>query len=354
MPGNSIGKLFKVTTFGESHGSLIGAVIDGMPPKFSISEKYIQKEINRRKSGFSEYTTKRIEEDKIKIVSGIFKGQTTGASIGIFIKNKNFKSKDYQKYKNIYRPGHADFSYKNKYGIRDYRGGGRASARETVIRVAAGSIAKKYLFEKCGIKISSYVSKIGRLQCRIKNSYQIKDIENVKIANLLEKIQKSKNSIGSKITVCIKNVPIGLGEPIFDKLDADLSHAIMTINAVKGVEVGDGFSVVEQKGDKNRDPISKSGFLSNHSGGIIGGISTGQKIILHAAIKPTSSIEIPIDTVDEKNRKKTIIVKGRHDTCLGIRAMPIVESMVSIVLMDHYLRNISQCHEIFFKKLKVF
>ncbi|CAL4042092.1 Chorismate synthase [Buchnera aphidicola (Tetraneura ulmi)] len=351
MPGNSIGKMFKVTTFGESHGIALGGVVDGVPPGLELSEQDLQKELEKRKPGTSKYTSPRREPDKIKILSGIFNGKTTGTSIGLIIYNQDQRSQDYENIKNLYRPGHADFTYEKKYGIRDFRGGGRSSARETTIRVAAGAIAKKYLFINHKIIIKAYLSKLGKINCKFSSLKEIEENQffspnkNIlkELKSYLNKIKKEKDSIGAEITVIAKNVPIGLGEPVFDKLDADIAHALMSINAVKGVEIGDGFSVIEQKGSEHRDYMYNEKFKSNHSGGILGGISNGNTIIAKAAFKPTSSIGIPGITINKKKENCKFIIKGRHDPCVGIRAVPIVEAMLSIVLMDHLLRNQSQC-----------
>ncbi|WP_343188280.1 chorismate synthase [Buchnera aphidicola (Ceratoglyphina bambusae)] len=351
MSGNTIGKIFCVTTFGESHGHSLGCIIDGMPPGIKICKKDIQKELDKRKPGNSRYTTQRKEQDKIKILSGIFNGKTTGTSIGLIIKNEDQRTKDYDEIKNIYRPGHADYTYEKKYGIRDYRGGGRSSARETCMRVAAGAIAKKYLKKKYNIKIIGYLKKIGNISCKMKNFKTIKKNpffcgEEKKvdlIKKIIKKMKKEGNSIGAKIRIIVKNVPIGLGEPVFNKLDADLAHALMGINAVKSVEIGDGVKVASKTGKENRDEISNNGFMSNHSGGILGGISNGEDIILTISLKPTSSIRIKGKTINVKNENTEIITRGRHDPCVGIRAVPIAESMTSIVLMDHILRHKAQC-----------
>ncbi|MCW5197603.1 chorismate synthase [Buchnera aphidicola] len=353
MSGNTIGKIFTVTTFGESHGHSIGCIIDGTPPGLKISESDIQKELNRRRPGQSKYTTQRRELDIVKILSGVFKKKTTGTSIGLIIKNTDYRSKDYQNIKNSFRPGHADFTYQKKYGIRDYRGGGRASARETAMRVAAGAIAKKYLKKKYGILIQGYLSQIGHIKFNLKS---IKEIENncffcpdkkkiIKIDKLIRTIKKNGDSIGAEITTIAQNVPIGLGEPVFDKLDAELAHSVMSINAVKGVEIGDGFDVIQKLGSQHRDEINTHGYLSNRDGGIIGGISNGQDIIIKAAFKPTSSIRIPAKSININNESINIITKGRHDPCVGIRAVPIMESMVAITIMDHILRFRAQCSQ---------
>ncbi|MCM0158315.1 chorismate synthase [Candidatus Nardonella dryophthoridicola] len=353
MSGNTIGKIFCVTTFGESHGIALGGIIDGMPSKFPLNEEDIQKELDKRKPGKSIYTTPRKEEDKVKILSGVFNGLTTGTSIGIIIENKDYKSSDYENIKDIFRPGHADYTYYKKYGIRDYRGGGRSSARETVIRVAAGAIANKFLLEKYNIKIIAYISQIGNIICNNdidldfidKNPFFITDKSKINDIDLLiRNIKKMGDSIGAKIKIIIKNMPIGIGNPVFDKLSACLAYSLMSINAVKGVEIGDGFSVINQLGSENRDEIKDNIFLSNHSGGILGGLSTGQDIIINIALKPTSSISKECNTINIHNQNKKIIIKGRHDPCVGIRAVPIAKSMIAITLMDHILINHSQCN----------
>ncbi|BBA84921.1 chorismate synthase [endosymbiont of Pachyrhynchus infernalis] len=353
MSGNSIGKIFRVTTFGESHGIALGGIIDGVPPKIQINEDDIQYDLNRRKPGNSKFTSPRKENDKIKILSGVFEGLTTGTSIGILIENNDFRSKDYESIKNIYRPGHADYTYEKKYGIRDYRGGGRSSARETIIRVAAGSIAKKFL-ENFNIKIKGYLSQMGNIHCEFKNWKNVdenpffcSDLDKISdLENLINDLKNSGNSIGAKLKIIAENVPVGLGEPVFDRLDADIAHALMSINAVKGIEIGDGFSVVEKFGSDNRDEIFSSGFSSNHSGGILGGISTGQNIIATIALKPTSSISVIGNTINKYGEETLVSVKGRHDPCVGIRAVPIAEAMMSIVIMDHLLRYRAQCNNI--------
>ncbi|QJC37689.1 chorismate synthase [Enterobacteriaceae endosymbiont of Donacia bicoloricornis] len=354
MAGNSIGKLFKVTTFGESHGKSLGCIIDGVPPQIPLEIKDIQKDLNRRRPGQSQYTSPRRELDQIKILSGVFNNFTTGTSIGLLINNMDIRSKDYSNIKNVFRPGHADYTYEQKYGIRDYKGGGRSSARETTMRVAAGAIAKKYLSIKYNLKIKGYLSQMGDIICNFENwaevnknpffcpnKYQIKDLQ-----NMINILKKSGNSIGAKITIIAENVPIGLGEPVFDKLDAELAHAIMSINAVKGIEIGDGFNSINKLGSNYRDEMDKNGFKSNNSGGILGGISTGQNIIINFVVKPTSSISIPGKTVNTSGKEIYCITQGRHDPCVGIRAVPIGEAMVAIILMDHLLRYRAQCADI--------
>ena len=349
MSGNTVGKIFSVTTFGESHGRAIGCVIDGCPPGLQLSELDIQPALNKRRPGSSEYTTQRKEEDIVEILSGVFEGKTTGTPIGLIIHNKDQKSQDYDNLKDVFRPSHADYSYTQKYGFRDHRGGGRSSARETAMRVAAGSIALKYLKEK-GIFVKGFLSEIGTLKV---NSINLDEIENnpffcpdknlVKdIEELINSLRDEGDSIGAKITVNASGMPTGLGEPVFDKLDAELAHGLMSINAVKGVEIGNGFSVISEKGSEHRDEISPEGFTSNSSGGIAGGISTGQDLLISIALKPTSSISKEGNTVDKQGKAVKVKAKGRHDPCVGIRATPIAEAMVAIILMDHYLRNRAQ------------
>ena len=350
MSGNTIGKLFTVTSFGESHGLAIGCIVDGCPPGLEISASDLQPDLDRRKPGQSRYTTQRKEDDEVKILSGVFEGRTTGAAIGMMIENKDQKSKDYSKIKDLFRPAHADYTYHQKYGERDYRGGGRSSARETAMRVAAGGIAKKYLKERLGIEIFGYVSQLGPI---VPENFDQAEIENNpfffpdagKIAELetyMQALSKEGDSIGAKVTVVAKNMPVGLGEPIFDRLDAELAHGLMGINAVKGVELGAGFDVVAQKGTEHRDELSPEGFLSNNSGGVLGGISSGQDILAHLALKPTSSIRIPGQSIDTAGESAEVITTGRHDPCVGIRAVPIAEAMLAITLMDHYLRHRGQ------------
>lgn len=354
MAGNSIGKLFKVTTFGESHGTALGCVVDGVPPGMSLTESDMQHDLDRRRPGSSRYTTQRREADQVKILSGVFEGITTGTSIGLLIENTDQRSQDYSKIKDIFRPSHADYTYQKKYGIRDYRGGGRASARETAMRVAAGAIAKKYLHEKLGITIRGYLAQMGDIECQLKDWQQVEQNpffcpDESKLAaldELLRQLKKEGDSIGAKVSIVAEHVPVGLGEPVFDKLDADLAHALMSINAVKGVEIGDGFATVNKRGSENRDEITPQGFLSNHAGGILGGISSGQTIIANIALKPTPSIEIAGQSIDINGESVEVSTHGRHDPCVGIRAVPIAEAMVAIVLMDHYLRHRAQCSEV--------
>ncbi|MDP8169721.1 chorismate synthase [Pasteurella skyensis] len=359
MAGNSIGKLFKVTTFGESHGIALGCIVDGIPPNLPLTEADLQVDLDRRKPGTSRYTTARRENDEVQILSGVFEGKTTGTSIGLLIKNTDQRSQDYSDIKDNFRPGHADYTYQKKYGIRDYRGGGRSSARETAMRVAAGAIAKKYLKHHFGIEVRGYLSQIGSVKIDPNSVVDIEKIDwnevnsnpffspdpnaIVHFDTLIRELKKEGNSIGAKLTVIAENVPAGLGEPVFDRLDADLAHALMSINAVKGVEIGDGFDVVEQKGSQHRDEITPQGFESNHSGGVLGGISSGQPILAHIALKPTSSIMVSGRSVNVDNQAVEIVTKGRHDPCVGIRAVPIAEAMMAIVLLDHLLRFKAQC-----------
>ncbi|OTQ75335.1 MULTISPECIES: chorismate synthase [unclassified Gilliamella] len=354
MAGNSIGKLFKVTTFGESHGTALGCIVDGVPPGMNLTESDMQHDLDRRRPGSSRYTTQRREADQVKILSGVFEGVTTGTSIGLLIENTDQRSQDYSKIKDIFRPSHADYTYQKKYGIRDYRGGGRSSARETAMRVAAGAIAKKYLHEKLGITIRGYLAQMGDIQCQLNDWQQVDqnpffcpdESKLEALDQLLRQLKKEGDSVGAKVCIVAENVPVGLGEPVFDKLDADLAHALMSINAVKGVEIGDGFAVVNKRGSENRDEITPQGFLSNHAGGILGGISSGQTIISSIALKPTPSIEIAGQSININGESVEVSTHGRHDPCVGIRAVPIAEAMVAIVLMDHYLRYRAQCSDV--------
>ncbi|HDO1310927.1 chorismate synthase [Aeromonas veronii] len=350
MAGNSFGQLFRVTTFGESHGLALGAVVDGCPPGLEISEADLQGDLDRRKPGTSRYTTPRREPDEVKILSGVFEGKTTGTSIGLLIENTDQRSKDYSDIKDLFRPGHADYTYHQKYGQRDYRGGGRSSARETAMRVAAGAIAKKYLKQVHGIEITGFLSQLGPIKAEAFDAAQIEQNpfffpDAGKLEELdqyMRDLKKEGNSIGAKVQVIASNVPVGLGEPVFDRLDADIAHAMMGINAVKGVEIGDGFAVVEQKGSEHRDEMTPAGFASNHAGGILGGISSGQDIVVSMALKPTSSITVPGKTINTEGEAIEMITKGRHDPCVGIRAVPIAEAMLALVLMDHLLRHRAQ------------
>ena len=350
MSGNSIGQNFVVTSFGESHGTAIGCIVDGCPPGLELNEADMQVDLDRRRPGTSRFTTARREADAVKILSGVFEGKTTGTSIGLLIENTDQRSKDYSKIKDVFRPGHADYTYQQKYGLRDYRGGGRSSARETAMRVAAGAIAKKYLLQEFGIAIRGYLSRLGPISAEHidydqieQNPFFFPDASKINaLDEYMRDLIKSGDSIGAKVSVVAENVPVGLGEPVFDRLDADIAHALMGINAVKGVEIGDGFDVVTQKGSQHRDLMSPEGFKSNHAGGILGGISSGQSIIAHLSLKPTSSISIAGGTVNIKGEASEIVTKGRHDPCVGIRAVPIAEAMLAIVLMDHLLRHRAQ------------
>lgn len=350
MSGNTLGKLFSVTTFGESHGPALGCIVDGCPPGITLTTADIQQDLDRRKSGMSRHTSQRKEADQVKILSGVFTGKTTGTPIGLLIENTNHKSKDYANIAELFRPGHADFSYQHKYGFRDYRGGGRSSARETAMRVAAGAIAKKYLKQKFGIKIKGYLSQLGPIKIEKidfniieTNPFFCPDAD--KIASMeayMDALRKSGDSIGAKIEIIATKVPPGLGEPIFDRLDAELAQSLMSINAVKGVEIGDGFDCVNSKGTWFRDEITPDGFLSNHAGGILGGISTGQDIVTRIALKPTSSLRLAGKSINLRGEAVEVVTKGRHDPCVGIRATPIAEAMVAITLMDHVLRHRAQ------------
>jgi len=350
MSGNTIGKLFSVTSFGESHGPALGCIVDGCPPGLEIDEAYIQEDLNRRKPGTSRFTTQRKEADKVKILSGVFEGRTTGAPIGMLIENTDQKSKDYSNIKNVFRPAHADYTYAQKYGIRDYRGGGRSSARETAMRVAAGAIAKKYLIEKHGVLVRGYLSQLGPIKAEQldwdevrNNPFFCPDASKVpEMEEYMRKLSKEGNSIGAKITVVASSVPVGLGEPVFDRLDAELAHSLMSINAVKGVEIGSGFASVEQKGTEHRDLMHPEGFVTNNAGGIVGGISTGQDIVVNIALKPTSSLRIAGETIDVDGKATEVVTTGRHDPCVGIRATPIAEAMMAITLIDHLLRHRAQ------------
>lgn len=350
MSGNSFGKMFTVTTFGESHGIAIGGVVDGCPPGLEITEADLQIDLDRRKPGTSRYTTARREGDEVQILSGVFEGKTTGTSIGLLIQNTDQRSGDYSNIKDRFRPGHADYTYHQKYGTRDYRGGGRSSARETAIRVAAGGIAKKFLKAVYGIEIHGYLSQLGPIKVdtvdhSITNTNPFFCPDESKLEALdeyMRDLKKSGDSIGAKVSVVATGVPVGLGEPVFDRLDADIASAMMGINAVKGVEIGDGFDVIEQKGSEHRDTLTPDGFTSNHAGGVLGGISSGQDLVVHMALKPTSSISVPGKTIDVDGNEIDIVTKGRHDPCVGIRAVPIAEAMLAIVLMDHCLRHRAQ------------
>lgn len=350
MSGNTFGKLFTVTTCGESHGPALMAIVDGCPPGMRLSEADLQPALDRRRPGQSRHTTQRQEPDEVKILSGVFEGRTTGTPIGLLIENQDMRSRDYGDIKDVYRPGHADYTYDLKYGFRDYRGGGRASARETAMRVAAGEIARKYLYERWGIQIQGYVAQIGSitpdeidLSAVYENPFFFPDAKKVpELEAFIHATRRAGDSVGACVAVRATHVPAGLGEPVFDKLDADIAQAMMGINAAKGVEIGAGFACVTQSGSVHRDPIAPTGFLKNDAGGILGGISSGQDILVRVAFKPTSSITTPGQTIDVHGQSASIVTKGRHDPCVGIRAVPIVEAMLALVLMDHALRHRAQ------------
>lgn len=354
MSGNTFGKLFTVTTFGESHGLALGCIIDGCPPGMALSEADLQKDLDRRRPGKNKFETQRREPDQVKILSGVFEGKTTGTPIGLLIENTDQRSKDYGNIKDQFRPAHADYTYMQKYGVRDYRGGGRSSARETAMRVAAGAVAKKYLSEYFGISIRGCLTQLGPIKTQLpisewnwdeveNNPFFSPDISLIEgMESYMQALRKEGNSVGAKISVVATGMIPGLGEPIFDRLDADLAHGLMSINAVKGVEIGSGFDSIIQKGTEHRDEIVTEGFVSNNAGGVLGGISTGQDLVAHIALKPTSSLHTPGRSVDVSGNEVEIITKGRHDPCVGIRATPIAEAMMALVLIDHLLRNRGQ------------
>jgi chorismate synthase len=350
VSGNSFGTLFVVTTFGESHGRALGCVVDGCPPGMALEEADIQRDLDRRRPGRSRHTTQRNEPDRVQILSGVFEGRTTGTPIGLLIENKDQRSRDYGDIKDKFRPGHADYTYQQKYGIRDYRGGGRSSARETTMRVAAGAIARKYLRERLGVEIRGYLSQLGPIELGAPdlgavdgNPFFCADPSRIpELEAFMDDLREHGDSIGAKISVLASNMPVGLGEPVFDKLEADLARGLMSINAVKGVEVGAGFAAVAQRGSQHRDEMSGEGFSKNDAGGTLGGISSGQDLLASIALKPTSSISVPGKTVDTSGKETEIVTKGRHDPCVGLRATPIAEAMVALVIMDHFLRNRAQ------------
>ncbi|MCG7599166.1 chorismate synthase [Halomonas sp. McH1-25] len=349
MSGNTFGKLFTVTTFGESHGPALGAIVDGCPPGLPLTEADLQRDLDRRRPGTSRHTTQRREPDEVRILSGVFEGVTTGTPIGLLIENTDQRSKDYSNIKDRFRPAHADYTYHHKYGLRDYRGGGRSSARETAMRVAAGAIAKKYLAMQ-GIQVRGYMSQLGPIAIEFKswdgvddNPFFCPDPDRLaELETYMDQLRRDQDSVGAKITVVAEGVPVGLGEPVFDRLDAELAHGLMSINAVKGVEIGDGFASVAQRGSEHRDEMTPEGFVSNHAGGVLGGISSGQPLIAHLALKPTSSITQPGRSIDVDGNPVEVITKGRHDPCVGIRATPIAEAMMALTLMDHLLRHRAQ------------
>ncbi len=350
MSGNTFGTLFTVTTAGESHGPALTAIVDGCPPGLALTEADLMADVERRRSGTSHHTSQRHEPDQVKILSGVFEGRTTGAPIALWVENTDQRSRDYDKIKDRFRPGHADYTYQQKYGLRDYRGGGRSSARETVMRVAAGAIARKYLAERLGIRIYGYLSALGSLELApidppsaYQNPFFCPDPSRLEeLDAFMWRIREAGDSIGARLTVCAEGVPPGLGEPVFDRLDADLAHAMMSINAVKGVEIGDGFGFVAKRGSEIRDELTPNGFTANHSGGVLGGISTGQTIVVSLAIKATSSIQVPGRTIDVEGKPIEVVTTGRHDPCVGLRATPIAEAMLALTLMDHWLRHRGQ------------
>lgn len=350
MAGNTFGQLFTVTTFGESHGPALGCIIDGCPPGLALSEQDIQADLDRRKPGTSRHVTQRREADEVEILSGVFEGKTTGTPIALLIRNTDQRSKDYGNIARQFRPGHADYTYWYKYGTRDYRGGGRSSARETAARVAAGVVAKKWLKEKFGTEIVCWVTQVGEVAISFENEdfigqnpfFAANQSQIAELENYMDSVRKSLDSVGAKLHIEARNVPVGLGEPVFDRLDADIAHALMSINAVKGVEIGDGFGVVAQRGSYHGDELTPQGFKSNHAGGVLGGISTGQTITANFAIKPTSSIATARESIDIDGNSVEIATHGRHDPCVGLRAAPIAEAMLALVLMDHALRQRAQ------------
>ena len=354
MAGNSFGTIFRFTTWGESHGPAIGCVVDGTPPRIALKEEDIQHWLDRRKPGQSRFTTQRQEADAVKILSGVFEGETTGTPIQLMIENTDQRPRDYSNIKDSFRPGHADYTYQQKYGFRDYRGGGRSSARETVVRVAAGAVARKYLRERLGIIIHGYLAQMGSIvlepvapQAAYDNPFFCPDPARVQeLEDFIWRIREAGDSIGARVTVIAKGVPPGWGEPVFERLDADLASAMMGINAVKGVEIGAGFKSVEQRGSEHRDEMTPNGFKSNHAGGVLGGISSGQDIVVSLALKPTSSITLPGQTINIRGEPVEVVTTGRHDPCVGIRATPIAEAMLALVLMDHYLRFRAQCADV--------
>ncbi len=350
MAGNSFGHIFTITSFGESHGPAIGCVVDGCPPGLALSVEDIQQDLDRRKPGTSRHVTQRQESDTIEILSGVFEGKTTGTPIALLIRNEDPRSRDYGNLIDTFRPGHADYTYWQKYGIRDHRGGGRASARETAVRVAAAAIAKKWLHEKYGVVIRGYLSQLGPIEAPFKswgeiskNPFFSASSEIVpELESFMDELRKAGDSVGAKITTVAESVPVGWGGPVYAKLDADLAGAMMSINAVKAVEIGSGFASVTQRGSEHGDELTPDGFVTNHAGGILGGISTGQDIVVTIGIKPTSSIRVPRRSIDKQGKPVTVETNGRHDPCVGIRATPIAEAMMALVLMDHALLHRAQ------------
>ena len=354
MSGNTFGTLFTVSSFGESHGPAIGCVVDGCPPGLELCEVDIQVELDRRKPGTSRHVTQRRESDTVEILSGVFKGKTTGTSIGLLIRNEDQRSKDYGNIAESFRPGHADYAYTQKYGFRDYRGGGRSSARETAVRVAAGAIARKWLKERFNITIQGWMSQLGPIQIPFVDASQITEnpffapnaLIVPELENYMDALRKAGDSVGAKISIVANGVPPGWGEPVYDRLDADIAYAMMGINAVKGVEIGAGFATIVQKGSEHGDEMTPQGFLSNNAGGVLGGISTGQDILVQMAIKPTSSIRLLRRSVNLAGKPVMVGTHGRHDPCVGIRATPIAEAMLALVLVDHALRHRAQCGDV--------
>jgi chorismate synthase len=354
VAGNTFGRIFAVTSFGESHGPALGCVVDGCPPGLALSEQDLQTDLDRRRPGTSQFTSQRREPDTVRILSGVFEGKTTGTPIALLVENQDQRSRDYDKIKDRFRPGHADYTYNQKYGFRDYRGGGRSSARETVVRVAAGAIARKYLRERLEVSIHGYLAQIGNIVLQpvdpaaaYDNPFFCPDASRVQeLEDFIWRIREAGDSVGARVTVIAKGVPPGLGEPVFERLDADLASAMMGINAVKGVEIGAGFKSVEQRGSEHRDEMTPQGFSSNNAGGVLGGISSGQDIVVSLALKPTSSITMPGKTIDIHGAPVEVITTGRHDPCVGLRATPIAEAMLALVLMDHYLRFRAQCADV--------
>jgi chorismate synthase len=354
MSGNTFGKLFTVTSFGESHGVAYGGIVDGCPPGLELAEADLQRELDRRKPGTSRHVTQRQESDRVEILSGVYEGRTSGTPIGFLVRNEDQRSKDYAKIADAFRPGHADYTYWQKYGVRDPRGGGRASARETLVRVGAGAIAKKWLAERHGVRVRGYLSQLGPISVPFANweavdanPFFAADAGRVpSLEAFMDELRREGDSVGACITVVAEGVPVGWGEPVYDRLDADIAYAMMGINAVKGVEIGAGFACVAQRGSAHGDEMTPQGFLSNHAGGVLGGISTGQDVVVRIALKPTSSIRIPRRSVDKAGQPVEVATTGRHDPCVGIRATPIAEAMLALVLIDHALRHRAQCSDV--------
>jgi len=350
MSGNTFGRAFTVTSCGESHGPALACIVDGCPPGLALSEADIQHDLDRRRPGRSRHVSQRREPDEVRILSGVFEGQTTGTPIGLVIENRDARERDYDALRDRFRPGHADYSYQQKYGLRDHRGSGRASARETAMRVAAGAIARKYLHERAGVTIRGYLAQLGpfaltpvALDRVDDNPFFCPDPDRVaELETFMDALRKSGDSVGARVTVVARGVPPGLGEPVFDKLDADIAHAMMGINAVKGVEIGAGFASVGQRGSEHRDPLTPEGFAGNNAGGVLGGISTGQDVVVSLALKPTSSLRLPVASIDIAGRPVEVVTTGRHDPCVGLRATPIAEAMLALVLVDHFLRQRAQ------------